>query len=48
VLFIATHHQIITETAGCAVIPIAMYVQAMKERQQDEEIRAKFINIISL
>jgi len=45
VLFIATHHQITTETAGCADIPTAMYVQAMKARQQDEEFRAKLINL---
>ena len=45
VLFIATHHQITTETAGCTVIPTAMYVKAMKARQQDEEFRAKLINL---
>jgi hypothetical protein len=45
VLFIATHNQITTETAGCAVIPTAMYVQAMNVRQQDEQFRAKFVNL---
>jgi len=45
VLFIATHRQITTEAAGCAVILTVMYVQAMKARQQDEEFRAKLINL---
>jgi len=45
VLFIATHRQITTEAAGCAAILTAMYVQAMKARQQDEEFRAKLINL---